>query len=118
MTSLTTSFSPLPSPSACRAEAAPDFAAAILWALLGEGGGAEDDAPKAVTPGPPTRTTAKRAPNTTRVRAPCAPDVRVLPISALAVPLAAVSLNMIRAVSRRVDRGLVYSPCTVKNARA
>src|SRR5665811_309484 len=96
-----------PSPSACRAEAAPDFAAAILWALLGEGelwallgegGGAEDDAPKAVTPGPPTRTTAKRAPNTTRVRAPCAPNMGILPIAALAVPSPAVSSNMIRVV--------------------
>src|ERR1035437_650812 len=107
MTSLTTSFSPLPSPSPCPAEAAPDFAAAILRALLGEaepcslpdeGVDAEDDAPKAVTPGPPARTTAKRAPNTTRVRAPCAPNMGILPLAALAVPSPAVSFNMIRVV--------------------
>src|SRR5665648_85786 len=77
MTSLTTSFSPPPSPSRCLAEAAPDCAAAILWALagegerrafLGEGDGAGADAPKAVTPGPPATTTARRAPNASPFR--------------------------------------------------
>src|SRR5665648_535966 len=67
MTSLTTSFSLLPSPSLCLAEAAPDCAVAILWALLGEGGGGDDseaDVPRAVKPCPPVPTTAKRAPKT------------------------------------------------------
>src|SRR5665647_183498 len=67
MTSLTTSFSPTPIPSACPAETARDCAdetarecaAWMPWALSGGG----DAAPKAVIPCPLAATTATRAPN-------------------------------------------------------
>src|SRR5665647_3080988 len=60
MTSLTTSFSPLPRPKALPAAAEPDCSAAIPVVFFGEGG-TGDGVPDAVSPGPLDRTTAKTA---------------------------------------------------------
>src|ERR1019366_8534030 len=67
MTSLTTSFCPLPIPNARPAEEALACSTAILRALPGPDGGTGEEAPEAISACTPATTTTRRAPETKAV---------------------------------------------------